>query len=377
MDHGRIRGLIGSDGVVLDRLVRAVLHQRNMLVRRRVVYDLRLVIFKYFEDPPAVTDRADQGHKIQLRIFFPELHLNVIRVIFIYVKNDQLLGRVRRDLPAELAADGAAASRDQDPFPVNEFKDFFQVGLDRLSAQKVFDGDLLHLAYSYFSADELIHSGKVLQLAVRLLADVQDVSSLLRRRAGDRHIDLVDVVFLNIFQDRVPAADDRNSVNEAPPLVGVVIYDTADQFVDFFGPFYIMQNRLAGISCSDQHDPVLGPPHFDLVFHHDEQTIGKPDARHKRKLQHNTDAVIGNGHAPVQKSDKDRMEQTGDRRCSGQMDQFGIAGIFPDTLIKPGRPENDQADYCVDRRKFHPSLKKVRPDRRRFAVEPQPQCEIV
>ena len=221
-------------------------------------------------------------------------------------------------------------------------------------------------SYSIYISDEQVSSkvDRVFDIKAFLSTDPHDSPwGIDSSGYGCDVIDLVDMVFLNIFQDRISAADDRNSVNETPPLVGVVIYDTADQFVDLFSPFYIMQNRLTGVSRPNQHDPVLGPPHFDLVFHHDIQTIGKPDARHKHKLQHNADAVIGNGHAPEQNSDKDRVEQAGDRRCGGQMDQLRIAGIFPNTLIKSGRPENDQADYCVDRRKSHPGIKIVRLDR--------------
>ena len=60
---------ICTDGIVLDCLARAVLHQRYMLVGRRVVYDFRAVCLEDFKHQPAVTDRTDPDGEIEFWVF--------------------------------------------------------------------------------------------------------------------------------------------------------------------------------------------------------------------------------------------------------------------------------------------------------------------
>ena len=56
MDHGGVCGLVGTDRVVLDRLVGAVFHKRHMLVCCCVVDQLRSVFLKDAEHSAAVAD---------------------------------------------------------------------------------------------------------------------------------------------------------------------------------------------------------------------------------------------------------------------------------------------------------------------------------
>ncbi len=91
VDHGRVGGLVGAQGVVLDRFAGRILHERHVLVGGRVVDDVRMVVFKDFIHLPAVADGADQSHQIELRIFLTELELDVVCVIFVNVKDDELL----------------------------------------------------------------------------------------------------------------------------------------------------------------------------------------------------------------------------------------------------------------------------------------------
>ena len=121
--HCRICSLIGSYHIVLDRLTGAVLHQRYVLMCGCMIYDLRLIGFKYPVDPFAVTDGADQYLQVQVRITGLQLLLNVVSVIFINVENHQKLWLMTCDLTAELASDRTAASCYQDPFSLQILKD--------------------------------------------------------------------------------------------------------------------------------------------------------------------------------------------------------------------------------------------------------------
>ena len=121
--HCRICSLIGSYHIVLDCLTGAVLHQRYVLMCGCMIYDLRLIGFKYPVDPFAVTDGADQYLQVQVRITGLQLLLNVVSVIFINVENHQKLWLMTCDLTAELASDRTAASCYQDPFSLQILKD--------------------------------------------------------------------------------------------------------------------------------------------------------------------------------------------------------------------------------------------------------------
>ena len=122
--HCRICSLIGSYHIVLDRLTGAVLHQRYVLMCGCMIYDLRLVGFKYPVDPFAVADGADQYLQVQVRITGLQFLLNVICVIFINIEDHQKLRLMTCDLTAELASDGTAAACYQDPFALQILKDF-------------------------------------------------------------------------------------------------------------------------------------------------------------------------------------------------------------------------------------------------------------
>ena len=170
--HGRICGLIGSDGIVLDGFVRTVLHERYMLVGCGVIDDLRPVFLKHTEYAPAVPDGPDQCNQVKIRIPFLQLHLNIIGVVLIDIENDELPRTVRRNLPAQFAPDGSAASGNHNGLAGNEGKDLLHIGADRLPAEQVLDGYILHLLDRDLSQHQLVHTGQVLQLAVGLLTDV-------------------------------------------------------------------------------------------------------------------------------------------------------------------------------------------------------------
>ena len=134
MHHGGVSCFIGAERVVFDRFARRILHQWYVFVSSRVINDLRPVRLEQVKDPPAVPYRPDQYPQIQLRMLLLQLLLNIINVVFVDIKNDQAARPVIRDLPAELAADGATAARDQNGLPFNLLKDPVHIGLNGFPA---------------------------------------------------------------------------------------------------------------------------------------------------------------------------------------------------------------------------------------------------
>ena len=349
VDHRGVGGLVCANRVVLDRLAGAILHERHVLVRGGVVDDLRVVLFEHIEHLATVADRADQGVNLQFRVLVPELELYVVRVVFINIEDDEGLWFMGCHLTADLATDGAAASGDEDRLALYIMKDFVQVGLDRLSAQKVLDGHLLHFADRDIADHELVHAGQVLELAVGLLADVKEIAALLRCSAGDREIDLLDLVLLHILEDRIPAADDRDAFDVAAPLVGVVVDDAHDLVVNLAGSVDVAEDRLAAVAGADHHNAAGGIRVRVLVAQKQHKTVGKTDPYHKEELQHDADEIIRDRHAPAKYSDEDGVKRSRKGGRLKEQHEFRIARVLPDALIEPHSPEDHEAKHRIER----------------------------
>ena len=310
--HGGIGGFIGADGVVLDGLVGAVLHKGDVFMGCGVIDDLRAVFLEDLEHPSAVADRTDEGHQVQLGMRFFQLILDVIGVVLVDIENDELFGVVIGDLPTELRADGTAAARDQDDLAADEVKDLLHLRLDGLAPQQVLDRDGFQLVDGDLTADQLVETGQILEFAVGLLADIQDISAFFCGGAGEGQIDFVDLVLFDILQDGIPAAHNRDIMDIAAPFVGIVVNDADDLFAGIGGVGNIAEDHLPGVAGTDEHDVVAASDSVGTELAQiEKQAVGKPDGRYKNILEARADDVIRDGHAPEQGRDQDNMEDGG------------------------------------------------------------------
>ena len=156
MDHGCVGGLVSADGVVLDRFAGTVLHEGDMLMRCGVIYDFGPVGFEDFKDPAAVPDGADEGFQVEVGVFLFQLQLDAVGIVLVNIEDDQLFWFVCGNLPAEFRTDASAAAGDQNGLPGDELEDFLHVSLDRIPAEEIFNGDLLHGTDGNISGHKLI-----------------------------------------------------------------------------------------------------------------------------------------------------------------------------------------------------------------------------
>ncbi len=96
----RLRSLESTEHIVFHSLSRTILHQRHMLMRRRMVHDVRPILGEDIIHPVGVAHRSDQYHKIQFRILRFQFLLNIIDRILINIHDHELLRLMRRNLPA-------------------------------------------------------------------------------------------------------------------------------------------------------------------------------------------------------------------------------------------------------------------------------------
>ena len=371
VDHGRVGGLVGADGVVFDSLAGAVLHEGHMLVGRGVVDDLRAVFVEDFEHPAAVADGPDQDLEIEVRVLFAELELDVVGVVLIDVKDDQLAGAVGSDLPAEFGADGAAAARDKDSPAVDEVIDFLHISFDGFAAEEVLHGDVLHGRDGDLAQDQLVHAGQVFELTVCLLTDIQDVAALRGAGAGDGEVDLFDLKFLDSLQDGVASADDGNVVDLPLPLVGVVVDDADDALPDLRGLVDVAQDHAAGGARPDQHDTLNRPLLLSAagIPHEENKPVGKTDADYKQKLENAAEYKVSDRHAAEKHGDSEQVDARRQNRSDERPHQLRIAGKPPDAAIQVEPPENDQTQHRVGRGKAQKRPQIISRDLREPAVE--------
>ena len=219
VEHGGIGRAVGAEGVVLNGLARAVLHEGDMLVGSGVVDQLGAVGAEDLVQTAAVADRADERDEVQVGILLAKLQLDGIGVVLVDIQDHELFGIVRGDLAAELRADGPAAAGDQDGLAGDEGKDLFHIRADRFAAKEVLHGDVLHGGHADLVLNHLIDAGELFELAAGLVADAEDLLLLLTGGTGNGKIDLVDLILLDSRKDVLAAADDGDTVDIAVPLV--------------------------------------------------------------------------------------------------------------------------------------------------------------
>ena len=247
------RHIICTDHIVLDCLVRAVLHERHMLVRCRMVYDIRMIGLENILDPLLVPHRRDQRLQVQLRIIFLQFQLYIIGVVFIDIYYDQLLRLMQRCLTADLASDRASSSSNKDDLAADIVSYFLHVEIHRLSSEKILNADISQHGDVDLLVDHLIDSRKHLDLASRLLTDIQQFSPLLVIQCRNRDDDLLDVIALRHLGNNLFPAHDRDPLQIRPDLIGIVIYDTWDFPVQMLAVLHLSYKHIPCRARSDDH----------------------------------------------------------------------------------------------------------------------------
>ncbi len=139
----RLDHLPGAKHIVFYRLIGAVLHKGHMLVRRRMVDNVRLIHGKNIVNTLRVTHRRNQYLQGEVWIVMNQFLLDTVCIVLININNNQLLRPVRCNLTAQLASDGAAAARDKNHLPRYIVHDGAEIYAYRLPPQQVVDIDLL------------------------------------------------------------------------------------------------------------------------------------------------------------------------------------------------------------------------------------------
>ena len=220
--------MICAENVILDGLLWAFLHQRDMLVGRRMEHDVRAIHLKQAVNFFLISHGGDLHPQVQpIAPYTPQLLLDIISIVFVNIQNDELLGLIFGDLTAKLAADGTAAGH-QNGLTLQEIRQDRRVQLDRLSAKQIFHLHILHRRHAHLAVHQLVDPRQAPYTAARFLADVQDLFLILGRRCGDGKDDLRDPLLFDHLGDLLPPADDGHVPDVLALLALVVVDDAAD-----------------------------------------------------------------------------------------------------------------------------------------------------
>ena len=373
-------GLQSAHDVVLDRFVRAHLHEWYVLVCSRMEDHVRLVLLHHAADTVRVPAGADERHEVQLRMLHDKFLLDTVSIVLVDVEDDELLRLVTCDLAAELGADGSATAGDEDGLPLDHAEDFFVVDLDRFTTEKVEDVDVAELADADFAVHELVDARDGLELTAALLTDIEDLRALFGGRGRDRIDDFRDLVLLYGVKDVVSCADDRDAVEDAALLVRVVV-DQADRIpLQVFAGEELLDEHPAGITRADDHHAFAWLAALPLTGDAVEETDEAVEEAHT-SVHHEAEAVaddvVGSWHVHMHEEHAEGIQYEEYQVGADHIEELDEAREVPDAVVQSEEVEHrDGADDEVGHREEVAPEIVVR-DRREREVEAEEQAEEV
>ena len=354
----RLRDVQRAEHVVLHGLAGVQLHQRHVLVRGGVEDHVRPQARKDAVDPPAVAHRADHHFHVQPREAAQQLVLELVGVVLVDFEHNQLAGMEAGDLAAELAADGAAAARDEDHPVAQIAADLLDVQPNLVPAQQVENAHVADPQGLRAAVEDLIQGGDGFQSAVRFRADLEDLPLVLLfgRRNGED--DLVDVVPRGDAGDAFPAARHLDAVDARAALLFIVV-DRDDRDPLRLGcALEVLDDHGAHLAGADDHDPAgfARAPHAGApALQAADEADGEPGAAHQEQRQqpaHHIDGdrepldVVSLGivqHAGEDRVAQDGHDQAGRGGAVEDLEQLVQAGELPHGAVKAEQRENGDA----------------------------------
>ena len=318
-----------------------------MLVRRRVADNVGPVAVKDLHDTLPVAHGADEHDKVQLRVRAPQLHLDVVGVVLIDIENDETPRPLRRRLPAELAADAAAAARDEDGLAGDVSGDLVKVDLHGLAAEQVLNVHLADLLDAHLAVGELADAGQRAQGAGRIVTAVEDLELLLPGRRGNGKDDLVDAVLFRHGGDDVPPADDLYAAQVAAVFLRRVVDDAHDLVLRARAGLKLTQCYGAGLTAADEHGALFAPaaqpgaraPHAPVG------KAQRPAQQAQNEHVHDREAAR---HGQLQHEHADHIRHGRKQAAHGDAEQLRYAGKLPQAVIQLQDAEDHDRAHGVD-----------------------------
>src|SRR6185437_7823174 len=150
------------------------------------------------------------------------------------------------ELPAELAADRAAGTGDEDRFASGHRRDRREIGLDRIAAEQVFDLDFANGDDADAVGEDLEQAGHGARLETRGVGGAHHFTNDGARGAGHGDDELFGAP-LPVDALEVSKPAEHGDAGELEPVLGAVVVDEADRFDAELGVGEeLLEDHLAG-----------------------------------------------------------------------------------------------------------------------------------
>src|SRR5690606_24972341 len=173
-----------------------------------------------------IGDDGGDRDMIFLAVFL-QLLLDFEDRVFAVTHQDQLGGALPQELAAKLAADGAAATGDENAAVTDQLLDGSRIGVDGVAPQEVFDVHVAQLLDANRAVEQFVDAGDDLGFDAGRLADVEDFPDLLAGRRGHGDDDQIDVEIAHGRGDGLATAQDGHAV-DPDVVLGRVVVDVAN-----------------------------------------------------------------------------------------------------------------------------------------------------
>ena len=223
---GAARHVQRPENVVFYGLVRAGLHQGNMLVRRRVKDDLRAIAVEQIMHLSLVAHAADQNKQIKGGVFSLQLLFYIVGVVFVNVENNQPFGVMAGNLAAELASDRAAPARHEHGFIFDISHNLVEVDAYLLPSEEILYLHFAELGNGDLTVGELVNSGQNLDGKHTVLTAVDDLALRLFVDGGHGHEDFVRTVLFSQLRQLGGVSRNLYAADLFSELRRVVVRDT-------------------------------------------------------------------------------------------------------------------------------------------------------
>ena len=192
-------------------------------MRRSVENAGRVEFFKDFPKPCFLTHRTDADFNLRrAEILHIQRIFQRIRIVFVYIKNNDFFRIIARDLPTKFRAYRTAAARDQNDFVVQVFAHLV-IEFNRRAGKQVENIDLARFFQRGFVTVEFRVIRRHFNDAAGFHQLVQNFTFSRFGNIRDTEINLVHFIFFNGGSDLIAVADNRRSQNRKPEFFRVVI----------------------------------------------------------------------------------------------------------------------------------------------------------
>ena len=338
-----------------------------MLVSRRVEHHRGVIGLKHLVQPFFVPDGAHQHRYRDIpAVLLLQLHQKLIGAVLVDIKNKQLAGLEAHHLTAQLAADGAAAARDQNGLAGKVAGNLVRIQRHLIAGKEIRRVQLAEGSLLGCAAAHQLRVAEQLHRTMGADTQVDDMVQFAALQGRDGNDDAVDAVAIAQLRDILQRALHRHPVDGLVQLCGVVINRHHSMPIFLIGLAHV-DGPCTGLSCThDHHGPVgVSAGRAAQLFAQrvvQEQPPCQTAAAHQQEDEHRCHAVGRVEQHTVDAQTVDTVDDNGRHsHRSRQTHQVAFTGVLPQYGVQPAEQKAGNVHRHDPRQIFVQKLTVMRP----------------